>query len=450
MNKLIKTILTAIIIANTGIIFAQGVVLDEIAALVGDKIILKSHIEKQRVDLLRQRYFTDRDIRCEIMEDLLYTKLLTNQAEIDSIEVSDRDIEQEVNYRLAYFIDQLGGEQKVEDYFSKSILELKEELRTLIPDQIISRKMQQEIFKSVSITPAEVRRFYDEMPRDSIPTIPTMYELQQIVKYPKIEDTEILAVQAQLEEFKRRIGQGENFATLAVLYSADNSARKGGEIGYVGRGDLVQEFAEVAFKLQKGEVSRIVRTEYGYHIIQMIDRKGEKINVRHILLVPKIKIEDRMAAISFLDSLRTSILNDSIKFEEAVLKHTDDKETRNGGGLIVNMQNGSVRFEQTQIDSEIASAIKDLPEGAITKTFEDKDKNNKQVYKIVKVRRKIDSHPANLTDDYSFIQEMALQKKQEEYIGKWVNDKKKSTYIRIDPSYDYCKCSFKYPWLQND
>lgn len=444
------SILTILTISSLSCFSQSGKVLDEIAAVVGDQIILKSYIEEQRVQMLRQRYFSDKDIRCEILEDQLYTKLLTSQADIDSIVVEERDIDAELARRIEYFTSELGSEQKVEEYFSKTILELKDEFRPIIKDQLLSYKMQQEITKDIAVTPAEVRKFFEELPTDSVPMLPATYELQQIVKYPKVDEKEVLAVMSQLEDFKKRISEGENFATLAVLYSADNSARRGGEIGYVGRGDLVPEFANVAFKLQKGEVSRIVKTEYGYHIIQMIDRRDEKINVRHILITPKIQSEEREATINTLDSIRNLITADTLKFEDAVAKFTDDNETRNGGGLIVNMRDGSVRFEQTQIDAEIASAIKDLPEGYITQPFEDRDASNKQNYKIVKIRRKIESHPANLTDDYTYIQNLALLKKQDEYVGKWVMDKKSSTYIRIDPSYNSCAEHFKYPWLQNE
>ncbi len=422
-------------------------VLDEIAAVVGDKIILKSYIEEQRVQMLRQRYYSDKDLRCQILEDQLYTKLLASQAEIDSVEVSDRDVETELDRRLDYFIGQLGSEQKVEEFFEKSILEIKEELRLTIHDQIVSQKMQQEITKDITVTPTEVRRFYEMLPQDSIPVIPTTYEFQHITRYPKIDELEILAVKTRLEEFKERISKGENFATLAVLYSADaNSAKRGGELGYMGRGDLVPEFATVAFKLQKGEVSRIVKTEYGYHIIQLIDRKGEKINVRHILLTPKIKPEEKVLARTFLDSVRTLISNDSMKFEDAVAKFTDDKETRNGGGFILNMNNNSIRFEQTQVDPAIAFAIKDKPEGFITEPFETVDQNNKAVFKIVRIRKKIESHQANLADDYQHIQEMALNKKREDNIGTWINEKKGTTYIRV--SDEYKNCDFQYPWTK--
>ncbi len=447
INKATITLIIAlsVIQANAQI----GKVLDDIAAVVGDKIILKSFIEEQRVQMLRQRYYTEKDLRCEILEDQLYTKLLSTQAELDSVEISDRDVDTELDRRLAYFIGQLGSEQKVEEYFNKTILELKEEFRTTIRDQMISQKMQQSITKDVSITPTEVRRFYETLPKDSIPIIPTTFEFQQITKYPKVEELEILAVKTRLEEFKERIAKGENFATLAVLYSTDaNSAKRGGEIGYVGRGDLVPEFAAVAFKLQKGEVSRIVKTEYGYHIIQMIDRKGEKINVRHILLTPKIKPEEKISTQEFLDSVRNMLLADSLNFEDAVAKYTEDKETKNGGGFILNMNDNSIRFEQTQVDPSIAYAIKEKPEGYITQPFETIDQNNKTVYKIVKIRKKIESHPANLTEDYQHIQEMALNKKREDHIGNWINDKKTTTFIKVGE--DYQNCNFQYPWINSN
>ncbi|MDD2564805.1 MAG: peptidylprolyl isomerase [Salinivirgaceae bacterium] len=424
-------------------------VLDEVSAVVGDKIILKSYIEEQRVQMLRQRYYSDKDLRCEILEDQLYTKLLTNQAEIDTVEVGDRDIENELERRLSYFIGQLGSEEKVEEFFSKSIIDLKEEFRGTIRDQMISQKMQHEITQGITVIPTEVRRFYDNLSKDSIPTIPTTYEFQKITKYPVIDEMDVLEVKTRLEEFKKRISEGDNFASLAVLYSADvNTAKRGGELGYVGRGDLVPEFATVAFKLQKNEVSRIVKTEYGYHIIQMIDRKGERINARHILLKPKIKIEEKNKARNFLDSVRALIMADSISFDDAVAKFTDDKETRNGGGYILNLENNSIRFTQTQVDAAIAYAIKENPEGYITEPFESIDASNKPVLQIIKIRKKIDSHKANLAEDYTHIQEMALEKKKEEHIGTWIKDKKTSTYIRV--AKEFHNCDFQYPWIQTE
>ncbi|HON17687.1 MAG TPA: peptidylprolyl isomerase [Salinivirgaceae bacterium] len=450
MNKIIVVLCVAYLIFGGGIKAQNtGTTIDEIAAIVGDKIILKSYIEGQRVQLLQQRYFTDRDLRCQILEDQLYTKLLLNQAEIDSIEVSNRDVEIELDRRINYIISQLGSEAKVEDYFGKSILEIREDFNTNIKEQMISQRMQAKITADIKVTPTEVRQYYESLPKDSIPIIPTTYELQQIVRYPKVDELEVLAVKTRLEEFRERIKKGENFATLAVLYSADqNSARKGGELGYVGRGDLVPEFANVAFKLQKGEVSRIVKTEYGYHIIQLIDRKGERINVRHILLTPKVKPEERLATIQFLDSVRTLIVNDSLKFEDAVARFSQDKETRNGGGFILNQNNNSIRFEQTEIESSIASVIKDKPEGFISEPFETIDQNNKTVIKIVRIRRKIEAHQANLVDDFQILQEMALNRKKEEFIGKWIKDKRESTYIRI--SDEYKNCDFQYPWFNQN
>ncbi len=449
MKNIKQLILTIFILTTVSPVKTSAqspVVVDEVAAVVGDEIILKSFIESQRVQLLQQRYYTQRDIRCEILEDQLYTKLLLNQAKIDSIEVSDRDTDIELDRRLNYIIGQLGSEEKVEDYFGKSILELKEDFRTNIKEQMISQRMQQKITADVKITPTEVRKFYESIPKDSIPIIPTTYELQQIVRYPKVDDIEVLAVKQRLEEFRERIKNGENFATLAVLYSADeNTARRGGELGYVSRGDLVPEFANVAFKLKKGEVSRIVKTEYGYHIIQMIDRKGERINVRHILLQPKVKPEEKEATLLFLDSVRTLILKDSMKFEDAVARFSQDKDTRNGGGFILNQRTNSIRFEQTEIEPTIAKVIQNQSEGFISEPFETLDENFKTVYKIVRIRRKIDAHPANLVNDFQVLQEMALNKKKEEFIGNWIRDKRESTYIRISP--DYHKCDFQYPWL---
>lgn len=443
--KRILTLAAALAVAN-GAAAQIGAVLDEIAAVVGDKIILNSYIEEQRQQLIKQRYFSAKDMRCEILEDQLYTKLLVSQAEIDSVEVTSKDIDMELDHRLAYFIENLGSEQKVEDYFGKPIVELKEELRSNLKDQMVSQRMQSQITGDIKVTPTEVRRFYEALDKDSMPLIPTVYEFQQITRYPKVEEVEVLEVKTRLEEYRERVAKGESFATLAVLYSADlGTAKRGGELGYMGRGELVPEFANVAFKLAKGEVSRVVKTEYGYHIIQMIDRKGEKVNARHILLIPKIKDDEKERAVAFLDSVRTLISDGAVTFDDAVARFTDDKDSKNGGGFILNMYDNSIRFEQTQVDPRIASAVAGQPEGYVTEPVELEDPSRKMYYALIRVRKKIDTHVINLTDDYTVAQEMALNDKKEKYIGEWIEQHRGAFYIRVAERYQ--GCPFQYKWI---
>lgn len=440
-------ILLIVLLSGISTLFGQGKVLDEVVAVVGDRIILESDVEKQAIQYKEQGYYSGGNIKCEIIEEQLYQKMLLNQAEIDSIEVNSSQIESEMQRRIQYFISQLGSEEKLEEFYGKSIVEIKEEFRPIIKDQIKSQRMQSELTKDIDITPTDVRKFYNDIPEDSLPLINTTYQLQQIVRYPKIDEVDVLKVKERLQKFKKRIEGGERFATLAALYSEDkNTAARGGKLGYVGRGDLVPEFAAVAFKLQKGQISRIVKTEYGYHIIQMIDRKGEKINCRHILLKPEVKPEEKAKTRRFLDSVRNQIINDTLEWKEAARMYSDDEDTRTNGGLMVNYEDGSSRFEKSQIKSSIAYAIKNLEEGDISKPFEAKDDKQKTVYKIVRIKSMKEAHTANLIDDYQDIQEMALRKKKEKFVEDWIKRKKESTYIRISDAYK--DCTFKYEWLQ--
>ncbi len=446
MWKKAKTIIFLLIISQATV-FAQSKVLDEVIAVVGDRIILDSDIEKQSIQYRQQGYFSGGNIKCEILEEQLYQKMLLNQADIDSIEVGESEINAEMRRRIQYFIGQLGSEKKLEEFYGKSIVEIKEEFRPMIKEQIKSQRMQSELTKDIDVTPTEVRKFYNQIPEDSLPLVNTKLQLQQIVRYPKIQDVEILKVKERLQEFKKRIESGERFSTLAALYSQDEgSAAKGGKLGYVGRGDLVPEFAAVAFKLTKGQVSRIVKTEYGYHIIQLIDKKGEKINCRHILLKPKIKIEEKIKAQSLLDSIRNEVLNDTLEWEEAVKMYSQDPDTRANQGLIVNYQSGSSQFEKDQVPPAIATAIKDLEPGDISKPFEAEDDKGKTTFKLARIKSKSEAHTANLTQDYQEIQEMSLRKKREEFVEEWIEQKKESTYIKINDKYK--DCSFKYNWFK--
>lgn len=443
-----KVLIFFIFVTITNNIFAQSKVIDQIVAVVGKNIVLESDIENQRLQLKSQGYYSSGDVKCEVLEDMLFQKLLLNQAVLDSVVASDSEVKQELDRRIQYFINQIGSQKKLEDFYGKSLLEIKAEFAKVIRNQIITQKMRQKITKDVKITPSEVRSYYKRIPKDSLPYIKTEVEIQQISKYPKVSDTEILRVKERLRKFKERINNGENFATLAVLYSEDpGSAKKGGELGFVGRGDLVPEFAAVAFNLKEGEVSRIVKTEYGYHIIQLIERRGEKINVRHILLKPKISAEEKINAKHFLDSVATLIRNDSISFKTAVMKFSNDKKTIFNAGVVVNPQTNATQFDLDQLDPATAYAIKNLKVGEISKPFEATDSNGKLVYKIVRLKSKTKPHTANMKDDYQKIQDAALAEKKQDFINSWIEKEQKITFIKIDDSYK--KCDFKHKgWVK--
>jgi len=416
------------------------VVIDQIVAIVGRQVVLQSDIESQALQMRAQGYYTSGDLKCEVLEEMLYSKLLVNQAILDSVEVSDDEVRSEMERRLNYFINQIGSEAKLEEYYKKSISEIKEDFSDVIKEQLLAQRMQQKVTADLKVTPDEVRRFYKNIPKDSLPIVNTEFELEQISVNPKIKEAEILRVKNQLRNFKERINNGESFATLAVLYSQDpGSATKGGELGFVSRGDLVPEFSAVAFNLEPGEVSKIVKTDYGYHIIQLIDKKGERINCRHILLKPKISPDEKIKAKQRLDTIRQDIIDGKITFKEACWKYSDDKDTRLNGGVMVNPMTGNSRWEASQLEPKIAYAIKDLKVGEISKPFEAEDANGKTVYKIVLLKTKTEPHPANLTDDYQRIQDMALQKKKGEFMQEWVAKKIKNTYLKIDENFKRCK-----------
>ena len=430
-------------------VLAQEKVIDQVVAVVGGNIILESDIEEQYLQAIAQGFDYDGDLKCEIFEDLLYQKLLLNQAVIDSIEVTETEVEQRLDGRLGMMISQIGSEQALEEYFSRTIVEIKQDLREMLEEQLLTQKMQSEITQSIKITPSEVRRFFKDIHKDSIPLVNSEVEMAQIVVKPKITDDEIKKVKDKLNSFLARIEKGDKFSTLAVLYSEDpGSAKNGGELGYISRTDLVPEFAAVAFNLtEPNEVSSIVTTEFGYHIIQLMDRKGERINVRHILLSPKISFEEKQRTTNLLDSLVKEIRSGNISFEDAAKKYSDDEDTNEGGGLIMNPRTGTSKFEADEIDRFLYFAIKDLNINEVSNAVESKDERNKTIYKLIKLKNRTEAHQANMKQDYQFIQEIALSKKQQDEINNWISNKQKQTYVKINGSYK--KCSFKYEgWLK--
>lgn len=447
MKKLKIVILFFLVAISLKNIAQDSIVVDKIVAIVGNKTILYSEIENQRLQFQAQGY-TSNNIRCEIFEDQLFQKLLINQAVIDSVEVSDKEVDAELGRRMSYFISQIGSEEKLEEFYKKSIAEIKEDLRSVIEDQLITQRMQGQITGDLKVTPSEVRKFFKALPQDSLPYINAEIEMEQIVIYPEIEESEIKAIKSKLEEFKERVNNGSSFSTLAVLYSEDpGSASNGGDLGYLGRGDLVEEFAAAAFNLTEGEISRIVKTDFGYHIIQLMEKKGEKIRCRHILLKPKVSPIKMVQAKNKLDSIKNLILVDTLTFKNAVLKFSQDKNTRANGGLLYNPATGSSKFEISEIDPATYYVIKDLKIGEISKPFESIDDKGKQIYKIVRLKSKTEPHQANLKDDYQRIQEYALQEKQNEFIDEWVSKKVKTTYIKIDE--EFRECSFRFSgWIK--
>nr|WP_321405361.1 peptidylprolyl isomerase [uncultured Carboxylicivirga sp.] len=429
---------------------AQNNIIDEVIAVVGDNAILKSDIEHQYEQALMEGVNFPGDLKCNIFEQQLISKLLLNQAKLDSIEVGENQVVNQVDARVNYFINQIGSKEKLEEYFNKSLLQIKRDQMEMVRTQMLTESMKGEITKDIKVTPAEIRAFYRNVDKDSLPMIPTQFELEQIVLYPKIEQKEIDRVKTQLRDFQRQINEGRDFATLAVLYSEDKgSAARGGELGWMPRAQLVPEFASVAFNLQdKNKVSKIVETEFGYHIIQLIDRKGERINCRHILIKPKVSEAARKETQANLDTIRGLIMDNTMSFEEAALRFSMDKDTRTSGGLMLNPQTGTAKFEMSQIPVAINKQLQTMNVDDISPSFYMLDEaKGKETYCLVKLKKKTDPHKANIKDDYQMLQLMLENKKQQETLDKWIKTKQKETYITIDKN--WANCEFNYDgWVK--
>lgn len=421
-------------------------VIDQVVAVVGKNVILQSDIENQYIQYRLQRGISGsaETIRCQILEDLLFQKLLLNQAEVDSVTVTDEQVNQEMERRLRYFIGELGSQEKLEAYYNKTITEIKNELRRLVKDQMLVQEVQNGIMSKIEVTPSEIKSFFKTLPKDSIPMVNTEYEIAQIVKNPPISIDEKLRVKERLYELRKRILNGERFSTLAVLYSEDpGSARKGGELGLYGRGELYPEFEAVAFKLKEGEVSDVVETEAGFHILQLIERRGDYVNVRHILLMAKVSPEALEKARLELDSIAGLIRSDSLTFEAAVEKFSDDPNKSNGG-LLLNPYSGGSLFEADDLDPQVSFVVDKLSVGQLSDPVPMKTEDGKDAYRLLMLKKKTTPHKANLKDDYNRIQSWALQQKKQDAVDNWIRNKSQKAYVRINSSYD--TCSFKFSW----
>lgn len=446
MTKAVR-IFMAIMFLELGLSAQEPAVIDQVVAVVGRNIVLQSDIENQYLQMRFQRGVTGsaESMRCSILEDLLFQKLLLNQAELDSVSVTDDQVEQEMERRLRYFISELGSQEKLEAFYNKTVVEIKNELRRLVKDQMTVEKVQAEIMRKVVVTPQEVKRFYNNIPKDSIPIVPAEFEIAQIVKKPPITVEEKMAIKERLSDYRKRILAGERFSTLALLYSEDpGSARKGGELGFYGRGELYPEFEAIAFRLKDGEVSDIVETEAGFHILQLIERRGDFVNVRHILLMTKVSVHALEKAKNQLDSLAAAIRAGTISWDDAVEKFSEDPKKAPNGKLI-NPQTGGTRFDAETIDQQLSFVIDRLQPGEISNPVPMKTEDNKEAYRLLKLLERTLPHKANLRDDYNRIQQWALQEKQQKALQQWVTNKLKNAYIEIHPS--FANCQFEFNWL---
>lgn len=415
-------------------------VLDQIVGTVGNQIILKSDIEKQYVQLIAQGGGDEPDSKCYILDQLLLQKLLLNQAILDSVTVPDNQVEGELDRRMRFYIRQIGSEEQLEAYFKTSIRQLKDELRDVIRDQLIVQTMQSKITKDVTSTPNDVRAYFESIPPDSLPYIDAEMEIAHIVRKPPISNEQKQEIKDRLEEYRRKILAGDDFAVYAALYSQDpGSAKKGGELGLFERGTMVPEFEAVAFNLKPGEISQVVETKFGFHILQLIERRGNQVNIRHILLQPKLLDSDLYKCVGFLDSLKHQIETGRISFEEAAQKFSDDEDTRNNGGLLINQETNTTRLAPDKLDRLLFFQVDTMPVGRISPPLLTTMGDGKNAYRLVMVKNRTVPHKANLKDDYQRIQEVALSEKQNKVLSDWIEKKRKTTYIQISSEYSDCK-----------
>jgi len=438
------------LVCGTFSMFSQSNVIDEVIAVIGDTPVLLSDVEMQYQQAVIQGADYQGDLKCHIFEQLMIQNLLIEQAKLDSIEVSENMVIMQVDRMINEFINRAGSREKLEEWLNKPLYQIKNDQRVLVRNQMITQEMQRSITSGVKVTPAEIRAFYRTTNTDSLPMVPTQYEIQQIRINPEIDLEEIEAVKARLREFQRQVAEGRDFASLAVLYSEDpGSAARGGELGFMSRAELVPEFAQVAFNMQEaGRVSKIVETEFGFHIIQLIERQGDRANVRHILLKPKPKPAAIEAARLKADSIANLIRNDSVSFEEATLLYSFDKDTKLTGGLMVNPQDNSTKFDIQMIPPAINRQLEKMDVGDISGAFLMKDERyGKDYYAIIKLKSRVEAHKANLTDDYQLIQTILENKKREELFKKWITDKQRDNYISISPKWSGCSFEFK-GWIK--
>ena len=436
-------------------------VIDKVVAVVGKNIILQSDVESQYLQYRMQGSIegNSRDIHCAILEEMLFQKLMLNQAEMDSLTVTDNEVDAELNRRISDLIGRAGSQEKLESIFNKTMSEIKDELRRLVKEKSLQDQVRANLLKGVVVTPAEVKAFYRNLSEDSIPMVDTQYEIMQIVKKPPISIDEKLAVKDQLYQIRKRILNGESsFSTMAILYSEDpGSAKKGGELGFTGRGEFAPEFETVAFNLREGEISEVVETQFGFHIIQLIERRGEYVNCRHILMSAKVPIEALEIAQRELDSAAALIRNGDMTFEEACKKFSDDDSKINGGYLINPIAGGNAisieeiqeleNYNGFQEFKNLAFVLNRLEPGTVSNPLPMVTNDNKDAFRLVMVKKVVPSHKANLTDDYAMIQAWALNKKNQDVISAWIKNKAKKAFIRIDE--DFADCNFQFDWVKN-
>lgn len=463
MNKSVLTSVISVVallsllgaIAPNASAQSRANVVDEVAWVIGDETILLSDIERQRLYYESTGQRMEGNARCIIPEQMAIQKLFLNQAQIDSVYPNEQMVNVAVNQWLDAVVNEVGSREKVEEYFGRNFAQIRAERRKVVSEEYVMMQMQQKLVGDIQVTPSEVNRFYDTVNRDSLPFMPLTVEVQIVTQEPKVQVSEVDRVKQKLIEYSDKISKGEmSFETVARIYSEDgNTALKGGEMGFVGRAELEPEFANVAFGLPDNDkVSRIVKTARGYHIMQLIEKRDDQINVRHILLRPHVDGDELTATTHRMDSIAHLIRVDSLPIEVAAKYYSYDEDSRLSNGQMVNANHqsqyyGTSRFVMEDLPQEVSAQVAKLQEGEISAPFTMLDKNNNTVVAIVKLKKRVPGHRANVVDDYQVVKGIVLQKKQDETLHEWIREKQKKTYVRISP--EYRQCEFQYPgWLE--
>ena len=422
--------------------------IEGVAAIVGSKVILHSAIETQYMQMNAQGYVGDEhELKCQIFEELLYQKLLANQAEVDSIEVTDVEVADAIEQRINYFVSQIGSEQKLAEYFGKSITELKEEFKSVFREQMLAQRMEGRISSGIKATPEDVRKFYQSIPQDSLPFLPMEIQLSQIVLFPEVSKKEKERVTKKLLEFKTRVEGGEDFKFLATLYSDDKgSAKNGGDLGFVARGVFVPAFESAAYRLQEGELSDVIQTKFGFHLIQMIARRGEQINVRHILRKAKVNSTALYQAKVKIDAIAKEINDGLITFDEAVVKYSDD-ENKSNGGLLLNPNTMSTLHALNDMPPALRVVVDKLSVNEVSSPSVIQMQDENKAYRILRLNKRIEEHKANLVDDFAKIKEYSINAKKQEALDEWTKKTIAKTYIKVSDG-EYEDCKFLNKWVK--
>lgn len=451
MLQMKKFICVALVALQSVVSFAQNNIVDEVVWVVGDEAILRSEVERIRNDYGSN---ISGNPYCVIPEQLAVQKLFLHQAELDSITVSDSQVNQSVEAKINERVLMAGSKEKLEEYMRMPMKQIREELYEQIRAEMLTQEVRRSLTKDVKVTPAEVRRHYKSMPEDSLPFIPTQVEVQILVQHPRISREEIERVKEQLRGWSDRVTSGAtSFSALARMFSEDEgSARQGGDLGFFGKADMDPAFSNVAFSLtDPNKVSKVVQSEYGFHIIQLIEARGDKIRARHILRRPEVDRKDVEACLSRLDSISADIQEGKFSFEIGAQEISDDKDTRNNHGIMVNTKQDTgdrtTRFEMGELPGEVSRIVNDMEVGEISKPFTMIDKRGREVCAIVKLKNRIPAHRASVTEDFQVLKVAVEARKSEKVIQDWIREKQKSTYVRIKQGWG--ECDFMYPgWVR--